>query len=187
MRSPDVDDATTPICKNKVTTGLDLGDRCTQVCVLDSDGRVVEEARLRTTPADLRRRFAGRACGRAASSARRERGQADRCVLRCTALCCLPSLFRDRCGWQTPYATSREETAPAWAKPEGPSRDSAPGRKGEPVVLPDAFYPLVVHGKAFLAQFGVHPLITPPGLLLADLLDAFHRFHIVGPSRLVVE
>ncbi len=53
-----MDDATTPICKDKVTVGLDLGDKYTQVCVLDSEGEVIEEARLRTTPVALRRRFA---------------------------------------------------------------------------------------------------------------------------------
>jgi len=53
-----MDDATTPICEGKVTVGLDLGDKYTQVCVLDSDGGVIEEARLRTTPVALRRRFA---------------------------------------------------------------------------------------------------------------------------------
>ena len=53
-----MDDATTPICEGKVTVGLDLGDKYTQVCVLSSDGEVIEEARLRTTPLALRRRFA---------------------------------------------------------------------------------------------------------------------------------
>jgi hypothetical protein len=37
-----MDDATTPIGKDKVTVGLDLGDKYTQVCVLDSDGEVIE-------------------------------------------------------------------------------------------------------------------------------------------------
>ena len=40
-----MDDATTPICEGKVTVGLDLGDKYTQVCVLDSGGEVIEEAR----------------------------------------------------------------------------------------------------------------------------------------------
>jgi len=53
-----MDDATTPICKDKVTVGLDLGDKYTHICVLDSDGEVCEESRLRTTPMALRRRFA---------------------------------------------------------------------------------------------------------------------------------
>jgi transposase len=50
--------AITPICEGKVTVGLDLGDKYTQVCVLDSGGEVLEEARLRTTALAFRRRFA---------------------------------------------------------------------------------------------------------------------------------
>lgn len=53
-----MDDAITPNGKDKVTVGLDLGDKHTQVCVLDPDGEVIEEARVRTTPMALRRRFA---------------------------------------------------------------------------------------------------------------------------------
>lgn len=52
-----MNDATTPNDKDKLTVGLDLGDKYTQVCVLDSDGEVIEEARLRSTPAALGRRF----------------------------------------------------------------------------------------------------------------------------------
>lgn len=40
-----------------VTIGLDLGDRYSRVCVLDDDGNVVEEGRVRTTRSGLRRRF----------------------------------------------------------------------------------------------------------------------------------
>lgn len=32
-----------------VTVGLDVGDRTSQLCRLDSDGQVVEETRIRTT------------------------------------------------------------------------------------------------------------------------------------------
>ena len=41
----------------QVTVGLDLGDRHTQVCVLDEAGEVIEEARVATRPQALRRRF----------------------------------------------------------------------------------------------------------------------------------
>ncbi len=42
----------------KMTVGLDLGDKYSYVCVLDTDsGELVEEGRLRTVPEDLRRRF----------------------------------------------------------------------------------------------------------------------------------
>src|SRR5665647_3931280 len=43
----------------KVTVGLDLGDRHSQVWVLDEAGEVIEEARLGTKPQALRRRFCG--------------------------------------------------------------------------------------------------------------------------------
>src|ERR671911_842623 len=42
-----------------MTAGLDLGDRYSYLCLIDTDsGEVVEEGRLRTTPEALRRRFA---------------------------------------------------------------------------------------------------------------------------------
>jgi transposase len=41
-----------------VTAGLDLGDKYSYLCLLDTDsGKVIEEGRLRTTPEALRRRF----------------------------------------------------------------------------------------------------------------------------------
>src|SRR5215210_1847896 len=43
----------------KVTAGLDLGDKYSYLCLIDTDsGEVMEEGRLRTTPEALRRRFA---------------------------------------------------------------------------------------------------------------------------------
>ena len=43
----------------KLTAGLDLGDRYSYLCLIDTEsGDVVEEGRLRTTPEALRRRFA---------------------------------------------------------------------------------------------------------------------------------
>jgi transposase len=43
----------------KMTAGLDLGDRYSYLCLIDTDnGEVVEEGRLRTTPETFRRRFA---------------------------------------------------------------------------------------------------------------------------------
>lgn len=39
------------------TVGLDVGDRYTHLCVLDAAGEIVEEGRLRTTPAAIRQRF----------------------------------------------------------------------------------------------------------------------------------
>jgi len=40
-----------------MTIGLDLGDEYTQCCVLDENGRVVEQGRIRTTPEALKSRF----------------------------------------------------------------------------------------------------------------------------------
>jgi hypothetical protein len=43
----------------KVTAGLDIGDKYSYLCFIDThSGEVVEEGRLRTTPDALRRRFA---------------------------------------------------------------------------------------------------------------------------------
>jgi transposase len=43
----------------RMTAGLDLGDRYSYLCLIDTDGgEATEEGRLRTTPETLRRRFA---------------------------------------------------------------------------------------------------------------------------------
>jgi transposase len=43
----------------KVTAGLDLGDKYSYLCLIDTlSGEVIEEGRLRTTPEALKRRFA---------------------------------------------------------------------------------------------------------------------------------
>ena len=43
----------------KVTAGLDLGDKYSYLCLIDTlSGEVIEEGRLHTTPEALRRRFA---------------------------------------------------------------------------------------------------------------------------------
>jgi transposase len=42
----------------KITAGLDLGDKYSRLCLIDSQsGEVIEEGRLRTTPEAFRRRF----------------------------------------------------------------------------------------------------------------------------------
>lgn len=44
--------------QQRMTAGLDLGDKYSQLFVLDNDsGEMIEEGRLRTTPEDLLRRF----------------------------------------------------------------------------------------------------------------------------------
>jgi transposase len=40
-----------------VTVGIDLGDKYSQLCVLDVEAEVLEEARIRTTPEAMRRKF----------------------------------------------------------------------------------------------------------------------------------
>lgn len=45
-----------------LTVGLDLGDRFSQIAVLDVEGELVEESRVATTEPALRQRFSG--CGR---------------------------------------------------------------------------------------------------------------------------
>jgi transposase len=48
----------------KLTIGLDLGDRFTQLCALDAQGRIIATERLRTTPTALERALAARPRGR---------------------------------------------------------------------------------------------------------------------------
>jgi transposase len=45
--------------RERITVGLDLGDKYSQVCSLDDTAEVVEEARIRTSPEALRRKFGG--------------------------------------------------------------------------------------------------------------------------------
>jgi len=54
------------IAKPEMTVGLDLGDRYSHYCLLNSDGEVVEEGRLQSTEAALRRHFEGEDCLRIA-------------------------------------------------------------------------------------------------------------------------
>lgn len=44
----------------KVTIGLDLGDKMSQVCEIDDHGELVREAKIATTPAALQRQFGER-------------------------------------------------------------------------------------------------------------------------------
>src|SRR5882724_9573523 len=41
----------------KTTVGVDLGDRWSRYCVLDRDGTIIEEDRVRTSAEGLERRF----------------------------------------------------------------------------------------------------------------------------------
>ena len=54
----------------RVTAGLDLGDKYSYLCLLDTDGgEVIEEGRLRTSPEAFRRRFASEGAMRIAIEA----------------------------------------------------------------------------------------------------------------------
>jgi len=52
-----LENATTTM--STLTSGIDLGDRHSHLCLLDDSGTVVEAARLAATPDAFRRRFAG--------------------------------------------------------------------------------------------------------------------------------
>src|SRR5258708_11966193 len=56
-RSTDGETAAT-VGGGTLTVGLDVADRFTQLCIVDSEGAVVVEERVRTTTSDLQRRFA---------------------------------------------------------------------------------------------------------------------------------
>jgi len=48
------------------TAGIDVGDRYSRICILDAGGAVIEESRVRTTPAGFERYFEGRPAMRVA-------------------------------------------------------------------------------------------------------------------------
>ena len=52
--------------KPEMTVGLDLGDRYSHYCLLNADAEVVEEGRIQSTEAALRRHFEGEPCLRIA-------------------------------------------------------------------------------------------------------------------------
>lgn len=47
------------IAARRVTVGIDVGDSSSHLCVLEADGSVCEELRVRTTPAAFRRQLSG--------------------------------------------------------------------------------------------------------------------------------
>jgi len=57
-KEADMGETTTATDRGKLTVGLDVGDRYTQICVLDEDGEVLEEGRVATSPRAFRQRFA---------------------------------------------------------------------------------------------------------------------------------
>lgn len=48
----------TSSAESKLTVGIDLGDKYSDLCWLDADGEIVEEGRLRSDPDAFRKRFA---------------------------------------------------------------------------------------------------------------------------------
>jgi hypothetical protein len=59
-------DATKPVSREAMTIGMDLGDRTSEICVLDAEGTVVETARIRTKQDAIAQRFAGATASRIA-------------------------------------------------------------------------------------------------------------------------
>ncbi len=66
----------------RLTIGLDLGDKSSAYCVLDGSGEVVSEHKVRTTPKALSDCFSGMAISRTHRSAQ---AQADLSLIRARA------------------------------------------------------------------------------------------------------
>lgn len=49
--------STTTKGQERLTVGIDLGDKYSQVCILNGTPEIIEEGRIRTTPETLRRKF----------------------------------------------------------------------------------------------------------------------------------
>jgi transposase len=67
-----------------MTAGLDIGDKYSYLCLIDSQsGEVIEEGRLRTTPEAFRRRFASESSLRIAIEAGTHSPWASRVLEEC--------------------------------------------------------------------------------------------------------
>src|SRR5450755_3731348 len=64
----------------RFTIGLDLGDRSTAFCVLDGDGAIVAEGKLKTTQAAIDQQFASLAPARVALEAGTHSGWISRLI-----------------------------------------------------------------------------------------------------------
>src|SRR5215216_1566493 len=101
----------------RMTVGVDLGDRYSYLCFLDTEsGEVIEEGRLRTTPEALKRRFFSERPLRVAIEAgTTRRGLAD-CSRSAATRCWWP--IPARCGSSTPpsarLTSSMPRVWPAW-------------------------------------------------------------------------
>lgn len=71
---------TSPAPAERFTIGVDLGDRSSAFCVLDSDGTVVAQAKLRTTPQAFEQQFATLAPARIALEAGTHSGWVSRLI-----------------------------------------------------------------------------------------------------------
>jgi transposase len=69
-----------PTAAGQFTIGLDLGDRSTAFCVLDSDGAIVAEGKLKTTQAAINQQFASLAPARVALEAGTHSGWISRLI-----------------------------------------------------------------------------------------------------------
>ena len=66
-----------------MTIGIDIGDRTSQVCILDDHGAVIEEAKLATTPDAIRRRFGSMPRSRIAMETSTQAAWIDRLLVEC--------------------------------------------------------------------------------------------------------
>jgi hypothetical protein len=69
-----------PTPAGQFTIGLDLGDRSTAFCVLDTDGAIVAEGKLKTTQAAIDQQFASLAPARVALEAGTHSGWISRLI-----------------------------------------------------------------------------------------------------------
>ena len=69
-----------PTPAGRFTIGLDLGDRSTAFCVLDADGAIVAEGKLKTTQVAIEQQFASLAPARLALEAATHSGWISRLI-----------------------------------------------------------------------------------------------------------
>ena len=73
-------DGQAPTPAGRFTIGLDLGDRSTAFCVLDTDGAIVAEGKFKTTQAAIDQQFASLAPARVALEAGTHSGWISRLI-----------------------------------------------------------------------------------------------------------
>jgi transposase len=89
------------------TIGLDLGDRYSHYCVLDLEGEIAEEGRVRTTAEALGRWLAKREASRVAIEVGTHSPWVSRLVAECGHVVIVANPSRFRLIWSTPSKTDR--------------------------------------------------------------------------------